>query len=430
MHIRLKLTVAALVTLATLSVSVFAAPTALQCARLIDVKTLNVLNERTIIVDGKKILRIDNGYTQPAGATVIDLKQHTCMPGLMDMHVHLSLSTTRNTNMESVGFNPPDYTVRAVANAEKTLMAGFTSIRDLGAPPGVSTALRDGINLGLVKGPRIQAAGGVSSTGGHGDPSNGLSAALASAPGLARGIADGSDEAARVVRMRYRERFDIIKIATTGGVLSLARSGDAPLLSDEELKAIVQTAKDYNMPVTAHAHGAEGMKRAIRAGVQTVEHGTFLDEEGMKLMKEKGTWLVPTISAGKFVAERAKEQGFFQEIVRVKAATIGPQIQDMFARAYKAGVKIAFGTDQGVAPHGDNAKEFQYMVEVGMPPLEAIRSATLHGAMVMGVDKDLGTIEAGKLADIVAVQGDPAKDISVMMKMAMVMKDGVVYKKP
>lgn len=404
--------------------------TALQCARLIDVKTLNVLTTRTIIVEGKRIARIESGYTAPAGSTVVALKEHTCMPGLMDLHVHFSLSTTRNTNMESIGFNPADYAVRAVANAEKTLMAGFTSARDLGSSPGVGTALRDGINQGIVKGPRIQAAGGVSSTGGHGDPANGLRSDLAATPSLARGIADGPDEAARVVRLRYRERFDIIKIATTGGVLSLARSGDAPLLSDEELKAIVQTAKDYNMPVTAHAHGAEGMKRAIRAGVQTIEHGTYLDDEGIKLMKERGTWLVPTISAGKFVAERAKEAGFFQEIVRVKAATIGPQIQDMFARAYKAGVKVAFGTDQGVAPHGDNAKEFQYMVEAGMPPLEAIRSATLHGAMVMGTEKDLGTIEAGKLADIVAVSGDPAKDITSMMKMALVMKDGVVYKRP
>jgi imidazolonepropionase-like amidohydrolase len=232
------------------------------------------------------------------------------------------------------------------------------------------------------------------------------------------------------VRLRYRERFDLIKIATTGGVLSLAKSGDAPLLSDEELNAIVQTAKDYSMPVVAHAHGAEGMKRAIRAGVQTIEHGTYLDEEVIKLMKERGTWLVPTISAGKFVAERAQEQGFFQEIVRVKAARIGPLMQDMLARAYKGGVKIAFGTDQGVAPHGDNAKEFQFMVEAGIPPLETIRMATLNGATVMGMEKDLGTLEAGKLADIVAVEGDPSKDITTMMKMRMVMKDGVVYRKP
>jgi imidazolonepropionase-like amidohydrolase len=404
--------------------------TALQCARVIDVTKLTVLTERTIIIQGRTIKSVEAGYVAPEGAAIIDLKQHTCMPGLIDLHVHLSLQTTANSTVESIGFNPTDYTIRAVANAEKTLMAGFTSVRDLGAPPGVSTALRDGINLGLVKGPRIQAAGNVSSTGGHGDPANGLNALLTNAPGLDRSIADGPDGARKVVRMRYRERFDLIKIATTGGVLSLAKSGDAPLLSDAELAAIVQTAKDYNMPLVAHAHGAEGMKRAIRAGVQTIEHGTFLDEEGMKLMKERGTWLVPTISAGKFVADRAKEKGFFQEIVRVKAEAIGPQIQATFGRAYKAGVKVAFGTDQGVAPHGDNAKEFQFMVEAGMPAIEAIRAATLNGATVMGMEKDLGTIEAGKLADIVAVQGDPVKDITTMMKMAMVMKDGVVYKKP
>jgi imidazolonepropionase-like amidohydrolase len=403
---------------------------ALQCARVIDVRTLNVLTTRTIVVEGNKIARIENGYTAPAGATVVDLKQHTCMPGLIDLHVHIGSSLTRSSNAEGIGFNPADYAIRAVANAEKTLLAGFTSIRDLGASPGVSTALREGINRGLVKGPRVQAAGGVTSTGGHGDPANGLSLALAEAPSLDHSVGDGPDEVRKKVRLRYRERFDLIKIATTGGVLSLAKSGDAPLLSDEELNAIVQTAKDYSMPVVAHAHGAEGMKRAIRAGVQTIEHGTYLDEEVIKLMKERGTWLVPTISAGKFVAERAQEQGFFQEIVRVKAARIGPLMQDMLARAYKGGVKIAFGTDQGVAPHGDNAKEFQFMVEAGIPPLETIRMATLNGATVMGMEKELGTIEAGKLADIVAVEGDPSKDITTMMKMRMVMKDGVVYRKP
>ena len=229
---------------------------------------------------------------------------------------------------------------------------------------------------------------------------------------------------------RYKEGYDLIKISTTGGVLSLAKSGDAPLLMDEELVAIVQTAKDYGMPVATHAHGADGMKRAIRAGVQTIEHGTYLDDEAMTLMKQKGTWLVATISAGRFVADKAQEKGFFPEIIRSKAAAIGPQIQGTFARAYKAGVKIAFGTDQGVAPHGDNAKEFQYMVEAGMPALETIRAATLNGATVMGMEKQIGTIEAGKLADIVAVAGDPTKDITVMMKMGLVMKDGVIYKRP
>jgi imidazolonepropionase-like amidohydrolase len=294
----------------------------------------------------------------------------------------------------------------------------------------VSVALRNAIDLGLVRGPRLQVAGWVGSTGSHGDPTNGLRADLMGHPGPGEGIISGPDEARNVVRQRYKERFDLIKIATTGGVLSMAKSGDAPTLIDSELGAIVGTARDYGMPVACHAHGAEGMKRAIRAGVQTIEHGTYLDDEAIELMKRHGTWLVPTISAGRFVTEKAKVEGYFPEIVRVKAATIGPLIQGMFARAYRAGVKIAFGTDQGVAPHGANAKEFEFMAEAGMPPLETIRAATLHGAMVMGMEKEIGTLEAGKLADVVAVPGDPSRDISAMSRVAFVMKDGMIYKRP
>jgi imidazolonepropionase-like amidohydrolase len=415
----------------TLSTSLaYAAPTALQCGRMIDVQALKVLSEQTIVVDGHKILRVERGFTAPADAKVIDLKSQTCMPGLADLHVHLSSELSPAATIESFTFNPPDYAVRGVANSEKTLMAGFTSVRDLGAPPGVSVALRDAINRNIIKGPRIQAAGFVGTTGGHGDPTNGVRADLASAPKVEGGMADGADQIRKLVRQRYKERFDLIKIATTGGVLSLAKSGDAPMMSEEELKAVVQTGKDYGFPVTTHAHGAEGMKRAIRAGVQTIEHGTYLDDEAMSLMKQNGTWLIATISAGRFVADKSKEQGYFPEVIRTKAAAIGPQIQGTFGKAYKAGVKIAFGTDQGVGPHGDNAKEFQFMVEAGMPALEAIRAATLNAALVMGTEKQLGTIEAGKLADIVAVSGDPSTDITAMMKMAFVMKDGVVYKRP
>jgi len=286
------------------------------------------------------------------------------------------------------------------------------------------------VNQGLIKGPRIQAAGFITSTGGHGDPTNGLRAELMGSPGPDLGIVSGPDEARRAVRQRYKEGFDLIKIATTGGVLSLARSGDAPLLVDEELAAIVATARDYGYPVTTHAHGAEGMKRAIRAGVQTIEHGTYLDDEAIALMKKHGTWLVATISAGRFVADKSRVAGYFPEVVRPKAASIGPQIQGTFARAYKAGVKIAFGTDQGVAPHGENAREFEYMVEGGMPALEAIRAATLYGATVMGWQDRLGSLEAGKLADVVAVPDDPARDIATMSRVTFVMKDGVIYKRP
>ncbi len=407
-----------------------AATTVLQCGRMIDVRTLEVLSERTIVVEDKRIARIERGYITVADANIVDLRNQTCMPGLIDLHVHLAFSLTPNATVEGFSFNPADYAVRAVGNAEKTLMAGFTSVRDLGSPPGVGVALRNAINQGLAKGPRVQAAGMITSTGGHGDPTNGLRIDLMGNPGADRGIISGADEARRAVRQRYKEGFDLIKISTTGGVLSLAKSGDAPLLADEELAAIVSTAKDYSYPVATHAHGADGMKRAIRAGVQTIEHGTYMDEEAIQLMKARGTWLVTTISAGRFVADKAKQAGYFPEMIRIKAATIGPQIQGMFTRAYKAGVKIAFGTDQGVAPHGDNAREFEYMVEAGMPPLEAIRAATLYGAMVMGLERDIGTLEIGKLADIVAVSGDPSKDISVMSKMQFVMRDGVIYRKP
>ncbi len=400
----------------------------LHCGRIVDVRTLQVQAEKTIVVDGERITRIEAGYTPAADA--VDLRQHTCLPGLIDLHIHFGGEFSANSYVEGLQQNPPDHAIRSVVNAEKTLMAGFTSARDLGNGKGVGVALRNAINLGLVKGPRLQVAGFVGSTGSHGDPTNGLREDLMGHPGAEHGIVSGPDEARNVVRQRYKERYDLIKIATTGGVLSLAKSGDAPTLIDSELGAIVTTARDYSMPVACHAHGAEGMKRAIRAGVQTIEHGTYLDDEAMELMKRNGTWLVPTLSAGRFVADKAKVDGYFPEIVRVKAATIGPLMQGMFQRAYKAGVKIAFGTDQGVAPHGDNAKEFVFMVEAGMPPLEAIRSATLHGAQVMGLDKDIGTLEAGKLADVVAVPGDPSRDIGAMTRVAFVMKDGAIYKRP
>jgi imidazolonepropionase-like amidohydrolase len=404
--------------------------TLLQCGHLVDVRAPQMLAERTIVVQDNKVAAVENGYTTRDGATVIDLRSQTCMPGLIDLHVHLSFEITPASFTEGFTLNPPDYAVRGVANAGKTLMAGFTSVRDLGAPPGVSIALREGINQGRVKGPRIQAACFITSTGGHGDPTNGLRAELMGNPGPERGIVSGADEARRAVRQCYKERYDLIKIATTGGVLSLAKSGDAPLLVDGELAAIVATARDYRFNVATHAHGAEGMKRAIRAGVTSIEHGTYMDDEAIALMKKNGTWYVPTISAGRFVAEKAKTAGFFPDVVRPKAQAIGPQIQGTFARAYKAGVKIAFGTDQGVAPHGDNAREFGYMVEAGMPALEAIRAATLYGASVMGVEDRLGTLEPGKLADIVAVPGDPTRDIGVMNAVSFVMKDGTVYKRP
>ena len=307
-------------------------------------------------------------------------------------------------------------------------MAGFTTVRDLGNVVGV--ALRDAINEGRIPGPRIVQAGRVASTGSHMDPTNGWRSDIMGNPGPDEGIINSPEEARQAVRQRYKEGADLIKIPATGGVLSLAPNGDGPQMTEEEIRAIVETARDYGFYVAAHAHGAEGIKRAIRAGVRTIDHGSIMDDEAIELMKEYGTYLVPTISAGRFVAEQAEIEGFFPEMIRVKAAAIGPMLMGTVIRAYAAGVKIAFGTDAGVPPHGTNGREFGLMVEAGMPALETIQSATLTAAVVLGMEDQLGSVEAGKIADIVAVPGDPTADISVMERVDFVMKEGVVYRSP
>jgi imidazolonepropionase-like amidohydrolase len=253
---------------------------------------------------------------------------------------------------------------------------------------------------------------------------------LATHPTPEQGVINSVDDARRAVRQRYKDGADAIKITATGGVLSVASSGQNAQFTEEEIRAIVETAKDYGFRVAAHAHGAEGLKRAVRAGVASIEHGTYLDEEGIALMKQHGAYYVPTIIAGKWVEEKSRIPGFFPEVVRRKAAEIGPLIQETFARAHKAGVRIAFGTDSGVSAHGDNAREFGYMVQAGMPPLNAIRSATLDAATLLGQEAKLGTLEAGKAADVIAVPGDPVADIAVMTRVSFVMRDGVVYKQP
>ena len=411
--------------------SASAAPTLLHCGRLLDINKMSVLTEQTIVIDGNRITALGRGYKAIDGVVPVDLKSHTCMPGLIDLHVHLTFDNPFTINDDIVKLSPADFALRAVPNAEKTLMAGFTSVRDLFSPQTSALSVRNAINAGRIKGPRIQVAGMVATSGSHGDLfAPGVRADLRGNPGPERNVISGPDEAARVVRQFYRDGADLIKITATGGVLSLGRSGDAPQLTDAELAAIVSTAKDYRMPVVCHAHGKEGMLRAIRAGVQTIEHGSYLDDEVIAAMKANGTWLVPTISAGRYVAESAKVPGSFPDVIRLKAIAIGNLIQTAFGRAYKAGVNVAFGTDTAVSPHGENAQEFEYMVEAGMPPLEVIRAATLSAATLMGMQGELGTLDAGKFADIVAVPGDPVKDIRAMRKVAFVMKDGVVYKRP
>ncbi len=378
-------------------------------------------------IDGR-ISQVLPGRVPVPGAREVDLAGHTCSPGWIDLHVHMAMQSSPRSYEERFRLDDADYALRAVGYAEKTLQAGFTTVRDLGGE--VTLKLRDAINAGLVKGPRIYAAGkSIATTGGHADPTNGMNSELSfvlGTPGPTEGVVNGADDARQAVRQRYKDGSDVIKITATGGVLSYAKSGDAPQFTVDEVRVVVDTAKDYGYAVAAHAHGKEGMKRAIEGGVTSIEHGTYMDDELFALMKKHGTWYVPTITAGRFVAEKAKVPGYFPEIVRPKAERIGSQIQDTFARAYKAGVKIAFGTDMGVGPHGDNALEFGYMVEAGMPANEALQAATYRAAQVLGVN-DLGQIAPGFRADVVAVPGNPLEDITLTRKVAFVMKDGVIY---
>lgn len=409
------------------------AATLIHAGRVIDGVSDRALTARTVIVESGKITAIEAGYRKPgAGDTVVDLRESTLMPGLMDMHVHLTSEYSRTSELERFKKDGPDVALDGAMYAQRTLMAGFTTVRDLGDSFLASLALRDAINAGKVPGPRIFASGkSIATTGGHADPTNGWAEFLGGGDvGPRDGVVDGTDAAVQAVRQRYKDGSDVIKITATGGVLSIAKNGLNPQFTEEEIRAIVTTARDYGFTVAAHAHGAEGMKRAVRAGVDTIEHGTFMDEETMRLMKERGTYYVPTISAGRWVFDRSKEDGFFPSIVRPKAALVGPQIQSTFAKAYKSGVKILFGTDTGVSAHGDNGREFVLMVEAGMPAMEAIRSATSVTAKFLDIDDRLGSVQVGKLADLVAVPGDPLADITSMQRVHFVMKDGVVYRRP
>ena len=421
-----------LLTLALVSPAAVAAQTlAVQCGQLFDGASGRNLPERTVLVSDGKVQEVREGHAAVEGATTINLRGHTCSPGWIDLHVHLSGESSPERYSEGFRLNPEFTVLRSVEYARRTLHAGFTTVRDLGGE--TTLALRDGVDQGWVQGPRIFAAGkSIATTGGHADPTNGFSHLLADAlgePGPAEGVVNSPDEARQAVRQRYKDGSDVIKITATGGVLSYARSGDAPQFTVDEVKAVVDAARDYGYTVAAHAHGKEGMRRAIVGGVDTIEHGTYMDDELFALMKKHGTWYVPTVTAGRFVAEKARIDGYYPDVVRPKAARIGPQIQGTLAKAWKAGVKIAFGTDSGVSLHGENADEFIYMVEAGMPPAEALRAATVHAASVLGRN-DLGTLAPGSIADIVAMPGDPLQDIAVVKKVDFVMKDGKVVRAP
>ncbi len=410
--------------------SAFAQRKLIHCGTLIDGVSNAARSQVTIVVEKNKITGVQNGFTAPqTGDEVVDLKAKTVMPGLIDLHVHIESETSRDAAQKRMGMSSADVAFEAQKHAMTTLMAGFTTVRDLGGS-GVNISLRNAINKGLVVGCRIFTAGKtIATTGGHGDPTNGWRPDVTFPENYADGVADGPEDARRAVRQRYKDGSDCIKITATGGVLSIAKSGKAPQFMDDELEAIIKTANDYGFHVAAHAHGAEGMKRAIKAGVKTIEHGTLMDDECMRLFKEKGAYYVPTIIAGRSAADSAKIPGYYHPLVVPKAIEIGGQIQNTFNKAYKAGVKVAFGTDAGVYKHGRNALEFQYMTEGGMPVMEALKSATMVAAEVLDMKDQLGSIETGKIADIIATDANPLNDVKTLMNVTFVMKEGVVYKK-
>ncbi len=408
------------------------AATLIHAGRVIDGVSDTPKTNQTVVVDGGKITAIESGFRAPAaGDRVIDLISGTLLPGLFDMHVHLSGEYSQRSEINDYKLNEADVAIDAVVYAGRTLLAGFTTVRDLGDEYRETISLRNAINARKVPGPRIIAAGkAIGTTGGHADPTNGWARKFPANPGPDEGVVNSVDDARKAVRQRYKEGSDTIKITATGGVLSIAKNGSNPQFTEEEVRAIVETARDYGFKVAAHAHGAEGMKRAVRGGVDTIEHGTFMDDETIKLMKERGTFYVPTISAGRWVAEKAKDPDFFPSVVRPKAQSVGPQIDATFAKAYKAGVKILFGTDTGVSAHGDNAREFRYMVEDGMPAMEAIKTATSAPARFLGLDDSVGSIAVGKLGELVGVPGNPLEDITVMERVVFVMKDDTIHKAP
>lgn len=403
--------------------------TILHCGSMIDGYSDKTQKEISIIIENDRIEAVEQGYANGAdGDQVIDLKAYTVLPGFIDMHVHLEHEFRKGRYMDRFTMNEADKAFESTVYAKRTLMAGFTTVRDLGGS-GVNISLRDAINKGIVEGPRIFTSGkSLAVTGGHADPTNGMKNSLKGDPGPKEGVVNGIADARKAVRQRYKNGADLIKITATGGVMSIAKDGLGPHFKEDEIAAIVSTAKDYNFHVAAHAHGAEGMKRAIRAGVTTIEHGTYMDEEAMKLMKEKGTFLIPTITTGVFVAEKAAIKGNFPEVVSKKAIVIGKQSLGMFERAYKFGVPIGFGTDAGVFPHGLNGREFELMVQGGMKPMESIQAATSVNAGILKETDNIGGIKSGLFADIVAVKGDPIKNISLLKNVQFVMKGGKIYK--
>lgn len=401
----------------------------IHAGNLIDVETGKIESRKSIVIQNSLITSVSDGYINKSDfQEYYDLKGSYVLPGLMDAHVHLAQEYVPKAERD-LKVEPEFNAIFAAANAIKTLNAGFTTVRNVGDGGMETISLRNAINKGIVPGPRILTSGKtIATTGGHGDPTNGLPTDLYEPPTPEEGVVDSFEDIKKAVRQRYKDGTDGIKITATGGVLSVAKSGENPQFTNNELEALISIAKDYGLWVAAHAHGKEGMLRAVNAGVTSIEHGTFMDEEVMDAMKKNGTYYVPTILAGEWVAEKSKIDNFFPELVRPKAAKIGPQILDTFTKAHKYGVKIAFGTDSGVSAHGDNWQEFALMVKGGMSPLETIQSATLETAKLFKLENEIGKIKTGFSADIIALRDNPLENIESLKDISFVMKEGTRYK--
>ncbi len=428
----------ALVVLALVAVSLFAvtaqdqkpAPkrpkqVAIKAGRLVDTKSGTVINNAFILIEDDKITAVGPNLTVPAGYEVIDLKNATMLPGLIDCHTHVT-GQPENFYEDVFRKSAIDTAVTAHIYAKRTLEAGFTTIRDAGSNEYIDIALRNAINAGKIPGPRMQVATlALSATGGHGDL-NGFSPYL-KFNGFDN-VADGPNELRKLIRQNIKYGADVIKLIATAGVLSEEESVGAPQYSQEEMNLVVEEAKMWGRKVMAHAHGTEGIKRAIRAGVASVDHGSFIDAEGIQMMKERGTYLVADIYNDDYILAEYSKMGFPDKIIE-KEKLVGRLQRENFQKAVQAGVKIAYGTDAGVYPHGWNGKQFFHMVKWGQTPMQAIQAATVNAADLLSWQGKVGVIAPGAFADIIAVEGDPLKDVTELEKVKFVMKGGVVYKK-
>ena len=408
-------------------------PIVLKAARLFDGRSSSLTSPGVVVVAGNKIIGVGANASIPSGAQVIDLGNATLLPGFIDAHTHLSYPFEADWNKDELNRlkKPiPEMTLDAVANVRATLLAGFTTVRDVGSENFIDVGLRNAIRDGKIDGPRmLVAVHALGATGGHCDETGYRYGVFGHELGPEDGVINSPDEARKAVRFNIKYGADVIKTCATGGVLSATDDVDTPQLTQEELNALVDEAHALHRKTAAHAHGATGAKRAIRAGIDSIEHGSFLDDEALDMMKERGTFLVPTLTAPWWIGYQLEHGVYYPPLIAGKARAAIASINQMFRKAVAKGVNIGFGTDAAVYPHGMNAQEFVLMVQNGMKPIDALKTATSSDARLLGLS-DRGTVESGKLADIVAVPGDPTADIEATKHVSFVMKDGIVYKRP